>query len=166
MQQPVSSANQAFGVITLDGQQYIERPQIFPYEVTVLSPGQVFTNLRLTMPGIANFLLKGLSRDVTRPGAPTSQDRRFRFRMLNTEGSTWFFSSGLGIFDDRVVDALIFGSAQFPFPLIPPVPVNSNGSLFFEVEDMALSAGIVNYVPYTIYFAFHGSYLIPAVQGS
>lgn len=165
MQQPATAANpQAFGVITLDGQQYIERPQIFPYEVTIFQAGQVYTNLRLTMPGIANFLLKGLTRDVTRPGAPTSQDRRFRFRMLNTEGSTWFFSSGLGIFDDRVVDTLIFGDAQFPFPLVPPVPVNSNGSLFFEVEDMGLAAGIVNYVPYTIYFAFHGSYLIPVTQ--
>jgi hypothetical protein len=169
------SAQNTFGVITLDGIQYIERPQIFPYEVTIFQSGQVITNLRLTMPGHANFLLKGLSRDCTRRGAPASQDRRFRFRMWNTQGSVWFFSGGLGIFDDRVVDTLCFGSGQFPFPLIPPVPVNSSGTLFFEIEDMGLNAlgpqdsfqGVTpqNYVPYTIYFGFHGSYLIP-VQGS
>jgi hypothetical protein len=151
------------GVVTLDGQKYIERLQIIPYEVTVFTPGQVYTNLRLTMPGVANFLLKGLSRDCTRPGAAASQDRRFRFRMLNSQGSTWYFSSGLSIFDDRVVDALCFGSAQFPFPLIPPIPVSSSGSLFLEIEDMGFEQQKdPQYVPYTIYFAFHGSYLIPA----
>jgi hypothetical protein len=145
----------------LDGVEYIERPQIFPAEVTITRAGQVITNLRLTMPGHANFLLKGLSRDVTRPGSPTSQDRRFRFRMLNMEGSTWFFSSGLGIFDDRVVDTLCFGDGQFPFPLVPPIPVQSNGTLFFEVEDMAIGAQDINFLPYTIYFAFHGTYIVP-----
>jgi hypothetical protein len=163
-------AAETFGVVMLDGVSYIERPQIFPYEVTVTSSGQVITNLRLTMPGVANFLLKGLARDCTRPGAPASQDRRFRFRMWNTQGSVWYFSGGLGIFDDRVVDALCFGSGQFPFPLIPPVPINSSGTMFFEIEDMGLDAlgplagagvTVQNYVPYTIYFAFHGSYLIP-----
>ena len=154
-------ATPTIGVITLDGQQYIEHVQIFPYEVTISRPGQVITQLRLTLPGVANFLLKGLTRYVMRPGELVSQERHFRFRMLNMEGSTWYFSSGLGIFDDRVVDSLIFGNAQFPFPLIPPIPVSANGSLFLEVEDMGLTTGIAGYTPYTIYFAFHGSYIIP-----
>lgn len=153
-----SNTSQTFGVITLDGVDYIERPQIFPYEVQITSPGQVITNLRLTMPGIANFLLKGLSRDCIAGGV--SSDRRFRFRMLNSEGSVWFFSSGLGIFNDRVVDPLIFGSAQFPFPIMPPVPVSASSSLFLEFEDMGLPGGSV---PYTICLAFHGAYIIPVV---
>jgi hypothetical protein len=160
---------QTLGVITLDGLQYFERPQIFAYELIVSSPGQVFTNLRLTMPGVANYLLKGLTRDCTAGSTTGSVDRRFRFRLLNTEGATWFFSGGLGIMDDRNVDALCFGSAQFPFPIVPPVPVNSSGSLLFEVEDMGINpvpftTGLpAGYTPYNIHFAFHGSYLIPAV---
>lgn len=153
-----STATNTFGVITLDGVQYIERPQVFPYEVQITQPGQVITNLRLTMPGISNFLLKGLGRDCIANGV--SIDRRFRMRMLNSEGSTWFFSSGLGIFNDRVVDPLIFGSAQFPFPIIPPVPVSASSSLFLEFEDMNLPGGTV---PYLICLAFYGAYIVPVV---
>lgn len=169
--QTFAPARQPFGVITLDGVSYIERPQIFSVQNTITQPFQVFTNQRLTLPGIADFLLKGLTRDIliANPvlGEDKSQDRRFRFRLVNAEGSTWFFSGGLGIFDDRVVDALCFGSGQFPYMLIPPVPVHASGSLIYEVEDIGeFGTGPEpvppNYYPYTIHFAFHGSLLIPA----
>jgi hypothetical protein len=157
-----------YGVITLDGVQYIERPQIFALELPITVPFQVYTNQRLTMPGVADFLLKGLTRDTLVPGPPNvgddqSQDRTFRFRLNNAEGSTWFFSGGLGIFDDRVVDTLCFGLAQFPYPVIPPIPVHANGTLLFEVEDIGVFGKPMDpdYYPYTIYFGFHGSYLTP-----
>ena len=158
------------GVITVDGKQYIERPQIFSLELPITQANQVYTNQRLTLPGIADFLLKGLTRDILSPPGPLgphpdqSRDRRFRFRLVNAEGSTWFFSGGLGIFDDRVVDALCFGSGQFPYMLIPPIPVHASGSLIFEVEDLGIFGNQPVeplYYPYTIHFGFHGSLLIP-----
>lgn len=163
-------APKTFGLITLDGVKYIERPQVFCLELPITQRSQVYTNQRLTLPGTADFLLKGMTRDtlippfMPDPSHPQNQDRRFRFRMLNGEGSTWFFSGGLGVLDDRVIDTLCFGSAQFPYMLIPPIPVHASGSLIFEVEDLGVF-GLSNdpdYYPYTIYFGFHGTYLIPA----
>jgi hypothetical protein len=155
-----------YGVVTLDGTQYIERFQIFVMENTLTAPNQVMTNQRLTMPGIANFLLKGMTRDITIPNAIGSQNRRFRFRILNQEGSTSFFSGGLGMYDDRVFDNIAFGSGQFPYQIIPPIPVSSNGTLIYEIEDAGLQdvAGVPNSFPYTIHFGFIGTYLIPVNQ--
>lgn len=144
-----------YGVVTLDGIQYAERPQVFPLEVNITQPFQVLTNQRLTMPGVANFLLKGLTRMILQNGQSASAAIRFRYRMNNTEGSTWFFSGGLGLINDRVFDQLCFGSGQFPYPLIPPVPIHASGSLVYEIED------VTGIVPYTICMAFHGVYLIP-----
>lgn len=149
-----------YGQVTLDGQNYIERPQLFVADLQISTQKQVFTGLRLTLPGTADFLLKGLSRDITQPGQPDSQDELFRFRLVNAEGTSWFFTGGLGIFDDRVVSTLCFGSGQFPYPLIPPIPIHANGSLIYEVEDMGLRDA--THYPYIIHFGFHGAYLIPA----
>lgn len=162
----VAPAPNEHGVVTLDGLRYMEVPQTFGETVEITSQFQVFTNQRLTLPGVANFLLKGLARDVTGPRHGLippppfgSAQEAFRFKLSNAEGATWFFSSGLGIFDDRVFDTLCFGSGQFPFPLIPPIPVHASGSLVYEVEDMGFRAS-VNY-PYTIHLAFIGAYLLP-----
>lgn len=149
-----------YGQITLDGQNYIERPQLFVADVQIDVPKQVFNSLRLTLPGVADFLMKGLSRDITKPGLPDSQDELFRFRLVNAEGTTWYFTGGLGIFDDRIVSTLCFGSGQFPFPLIPPIPIHANGSLIYEIEDMGLRD--LTHYPYIIHLGFHGAYLIPA----
>jgi hypothetical protein len=157
----------AFGVITVDGQPYIERVQIFTAEVTIGAAKETFTKLQLTMPGIAPFLLKGLTRDAISPASAPDRygDRRFRFNLSNSQGSTWFFSSGLWVFDDRVVDTMCFGNGQFPYPLIPPIPVPANGTLMYEIEDMGLSDPLdqleSDFYPYTLYFGFHGSYLFP-----
>lgn len=164
-----SAAQKPYGVITLDGIDYIERSQVFVADVTVQTAFQVQTNLRLTLPGVANFLLKGLTHDSTVSGFPSSAEEIFRFRLVNSEGTTWFFTGGLGILDDRVISTLCFGSGQFPFPVIPPVPVHATGSLIYEIEDIGLSrVGLTPY-PYTLHLGFHGSYLFPpediATQG-
>ena len=156
-----------YGVVTVDGQKYREIPQIFVQTATVTTPYQVITNQRLTLPGIANFLLKGLSRDFSPGGGGLGTDsaqRVFRFRLYQQEGTSWFFSGGLGVFDDRVFDNLCFGSGQFPFPLIPPVPVHANGTLIYEIEDPGVVPAPIGY-PYTIHFGFHGAYLIPVDEG-
>jgi len=149
-----------YGQITLDGQQYIERPQLFVAEVQVDTPNQQFTGLRLTLPGVADFLLKGLSKDLKIVGQPDATDQFFRFRIVNAEGTTWFFSGGLGILDDSVFSTLCFGSGQFPFPLIPPIPIHANGSLIYEIQDAGFHDA--THYPYVIYLGFHGAYLIPA----
>jgi hypothetical protein len=150
-----------YGQVTIDGIQYIERPQTFVAEHVISVPNQLLTNQRLSLPGVADFLMKGLGRDFTIPNSPISHNRVFRFRIVNSEGTTWFWTGGLGIFDDRVFDSLCFGNAQFPFPLIPPVPVHASGNLVYEIEDIGLlPPGPPDY-PYTLHLAFYGAYLIP-----
>ena len=160
-----SNSGAVYGLITLDGLEYIERHQVFGAEVTITQPGQLITNLRLTLPGVANFLLKGLTRDIVNSGDPflTAEAAEYwRFRLINSEGTTWFHTGGLGITDDRVISNLCFGSGQFPFPLIPPIPVHSNGTLLYEVQDMGFyPTADPSVFPYTICFGFQGSYLFP-----
>ena len=142
-----------YGVVTIDGQQYIERAQVFPQDLAISSNFEILMQQRVTLPGVANFLLKGLTREITVNGA--SSDRRFKFRLGNSDGTTWYFAGGIGSTTDRVIDTCCMGTGQFPFPLIPPIPYSAGANILFEVEDLSGQA------PYTISFAFHGSYLIP-----
>jgi hypothetical protein len=143
-----------YGMIEIDGKQYIERYQCFPLDLTVTSNLQIFTQQRIVLPGVAPFLLKALTRDTIVAGASTV--RRFKFKLGNTDGNVWYSGAGVGGTNDRVVDSLIFGDGRFPFPLIPHIFYGSTASIIFEVEDISSGA------PYTISFGFHGSYLIPA----
>ena len=145
-----------FGVVTIDGQQYIERIQIFPQDVPVNTSGQILTQQRVTLPGVANFLLKGLTRETTVDGISSSS--RFKFRLGNSDGTTWYFAGGIGSVTDRVIDTLCFGTGQFPLPIIPPIPYSASANILFEIEDVSDPA---NFSPYMINLAFHGSYLIP-----
>lgn len=145
-----------YGVIQIDGQNYVERAQIFPFDLNMTRNFQVLNGQRLSLPGVANYLLKGLTREVTINGVP--QTRRFKFRLGNSDGTTWYFSGGIGSNTERVLDTNCFGSAQFPYPLIPPITYSAGANIMFEVEDVSGNT------PYVINFAFHGSYLIP-VQG-
>jgi hypothetical protein len=145
-----------YGVVTIDRQDYIERAQVFPLDLTINQNFQILMQQKVALPGVANFLLKGLTREVTVNGA--SDSRRFKFRLGNSDGTTWYFAGGIGSTTDRVIDTCCFGTGQFPFPLIPPIPYSAGASILFEVEDLSGAA------PYTISFAFHGSYLIPVAS--
>ena len=152
-----------YGVIEIDGQQYIERAQIFPQDVPITTNFQVVQG-RVTLPGVANFTLKGLTRDIT---AAVTAVRRFKFRLGNSDGQTWYVSGGIGSTTDRVVDTLIFGNGSFPYPVIPPIIYSAGANINFEIED--ISGLVTTDGTYTINLAFHGSYLIPvgtAPQGS
>lgn len=145
-----------YGVVTIDNQQYIERAQIFPADINITVNYQVLTQQRVTLPGVANFLLKGLTRETTINGI--SQPIRFKFRLGNSDGTTWYVAGGLGATSDRVVDTLIFGTGQFPYAVIPPIPYSAGANIMFEIEDLSGNA------PYVINLAFHGSYLIPVAS--
>jgi hypothetical protein len=151
-----------FGIITIDNQQYIERVQIFPQDVQVTSDFLILTQQRVTLPGVANFLLKGLTRETTTAGLSTSN--RFKFRLGNSDGTTWYFAGGIGATTDRVVDTCCMGTGQFPFPIIPPIPYSAGASVLYEIEDLG-GSNIATNGPYTINLAFHGSYLIPVSSG-
>ena len=142
-----------FGEVTIDGQKYVERAQIFPANVDITTNGQILVQQRVTLPGVANFLLKGLTREVTVTG--TSSDRRFKFRLGNSDGTTWYIAGGIGAASDRAVDTLCFGTGQFPYTVVPAIVYSAGANIQFEIEDIS------NAAPYTINLAFHGAYLIP-----
>ena len=142
-----------YGVININGVNYVERSQEFPLEVAVTVNSQVITGA-LTINGVANFWLKALKRDILNAGANVS--RRFKFRLGNSDGSTWYSAAGIGGSTNRVIDTLYFGNGQFPKVLTPPIFYSSSGSILWEVEDVSAAA------PYTIFFSFEGSFLMPA----
>jgi hypothetical protein len=139
--------------VTINGKSYIERPQFFPLDVAVVTAGVYLQNQRLNLPGLAPFRLKALTREVTTGGV--SSANRFKFKMGNTEGGVWYCGAGIGGVNDLVVDTLIFGNGQFPFPVIPSIIYESNASIMFEIQDISLT------VPYTISLCFEGTYLFP-----
>lgn len=142
----------AYGTVNIGGRTFIEREQSFPLEVAVTVNLSV-QKVTLVMPGTADFWLKALTRETIVNGA--SAARRFKYRLGNSDGSTWYQSGGAGGSTDRVIDTLLFGSGQFPFVVNPYIYYSSSGSIPMEIEDIS------NNQPYTIYFSFRGSYLIP-----
>jgi hypothetical protein len=142
----------AYGTVQINGRNYIEREQTFPLEVPVTVNLGV-QKITLALPGTAEFWLKSLTRETVVAGA--SAARRFKFRLGNSDGNTWYQSGGNGGTTDRVIDTLLFGSGQFPFVLNPYIYYAASGSINMEIEDVS------NNQPYTIFFAFRGSYLLP-----
>lgn len=143
-------------IVQIDGQKYIERPQIFPLEQAVTVNGQIIANQQLTLPGVAYFWLKMLTRETIVAGAAAA--RRFRFKWGTTDGGVYYSSGGTGGLTSRVLDTLCFGDARFPFVVTPFVLYQPTAGITWEVEDVS------NNVPYTIFFAFHGSFLIPLAR--
>ena len=142
-----------FGTISINGKNYVERLQVFPFEVNITQNGQILTQQRVVLPGVADFLLKGLTRQTIVAG--TASGRAFKFKLGNTDGAVWYMAGGLGGTTDRVLDTLIFGNGQFPYPVIPGIFYSASSSILYEIEDVSQNQ------PYTIYGAFHGSYLLP-----
>jgi hypothetical protein len=142
----------SYGTVQIGGKTYIEREQTFPLIVPV-TVNLSIQRIVVALPGTADFWLKTLTRETVVAGA--SAARRFAFRLGNSDGSTWYQSGGNGGNTDRVIDTLLFGSGQFPFVLNPYIYYSANASIQCEIEDIS------NNQPYTIYFAFRGSYLIP-----
>lgn len=142
----------AYGTVNIGGKTFIEREQNFPLEVTV-GVNLSVTKVSLILPGTADFWLKCLMRKTVVAGATAA--RLFKFRLGNSDGGTWYSCGGAGGMTDRVLDPLMFGDGQFPFVLNPFIYYGASASINMEIEDVS------NNEPYTIYFDFRGSYLIP-----
>ncbi len=142
----------AYGTVQIGGKTYIEREQTFPLEVSV-TVNLSTQRISLVLPGTADFWLKSLTRETVVSGA--SAARRFKYRLGNSDGSTWYQSGGAGGTTDNVIDTLLFGNGQFPFVLNPYIYYGASSSIQMIIEDIS------NNQPYTIYFGFRGSYLIP-----
>lgn len=144
-----------FGMIEINGKRYIERQQTFQATVSVTSSGQLLLNQSLVLPGVADFLLKARVRSVVNSSG-TQVYNLFRYREGNSDGAVWYMSAGTGSTNDRVLDPLCFGTGQFPFPVVPGIFFSKSASIMYDIEDVSQT------VPYTIYIAWIGSYLIPA----
>jgi hypothetical protein len=148
-----SAANPMYGVVSIDGKQYLERWQVMPFELSVTVGLSSTGPIKVPLPGVYDFRLKGLTRAVLAAGALVS--RPFRCRIGNTDGAIWYSQGGLGGATDKVLDSNMFGNGQFPYPIIPALYYGKNASIMLDIDDLS------NSVPYTIVFAFHGAYLIP-----
>lgn len=147
---------QSYGTVNIGGKTYIEREQTFPLVVPMtVSSGAVKGSLQL--PGVADFWLKTLTRKTLVSGVDTA--KTFSFRLGNSDGSTWYQAGGTGGTTDEVLDSLLFGDGRFPFVLTPYIYYSASASLLYNITDLTAAA---TGTPYSIYFAFRGSYLIPA----
>ena len=148
-----------YGVVEIDGNQYLERWQIIPFQFNITVDNQV-ASPRIPLPGVYDFRLKGLTRDILAGTPPVSNLANFRFscRIGNTDGDVRYSQGGLGSTTDQVLDTLMFGTGQFPYPVIPPIFYGKNAAIMLDLTDLT---GNATAAPYTIIMAFHGAYLIP-----
>lgn len=147
-------------MVQIGGQNFTERWQILPFEQRITANAQVLNPINIPLPGSYAFLLKAMTRStvITASGVDATTTTRFKARIGNTDGGTWYSQAGRGGNTDRVLDSLMFGDAAFPYVVIPSLFYSPNSSIIMEIEDVSL---IATATPYTIYFAFHGAYLIP-----
>lgn len=141
-----------YGMIEIDGVKYIERVNDFTRIITVTGTTPI-TSERVNLRGVGHFLLKGIGRETIASGVIAA--RRFLFKLGNSDGMTFYSTAGVQTDNDRVIDTLYFGNAQFPRLFTPPIFFTQNGSMILEIESIATAH------PYDLYLAFYGSYLIP-----
>ncbi len=124
----------------------VETFRIYVFDI-VLTANQVQDNQRVTIDGSAVFRLKALSG--TQTGA-------YRVRLRHASGE-YMSSGGIGSSNDKVNNANIIGTAQFPFPMSPPSEYGASGHILIDLEDLS-SAGN------TIQIAFIGSNVYPSKE--
>lgn len=142
----------SYGLVEIDGIQYVERPYDFTKAVTVADTTPILSQ-RVALRSTGHFLLKGIGRETVATGV--SAARRFLFKMGNSDGGVTYSSGGVNTDSDRVVDTLYFGNAQFPRLFTPAIWFSQNSQITMEIESIAAAH------PYTLYLAFYGSLLIP-----
>jgi len=147
-----------YGVVEINGQQYLERWQIIPFQQLFNVNNQTI-QANVSLPGIYDFRLKGLTRDILNASNVSDLvNYRFSCRIGNTDGDIRYAQGGVGSTTDLVLDTLMFGTGQFPYPVVPPIFYGKNASIILQLQDLTGNAAAANY---TVKFAFHGSYLIP-----
>lgn len=146
------------GVFQIAGNNYIEKVQIFPIWLQNIASNALLLNQQVATPGNYMFRLKALTRLTVVGGVPTV--RPFLFRLGGTSDTSWFTGGAVplntsGVQTDRILDSNMFGTGQFPFPLIPDILFPAGSNITFEVQDIS------NNGPYDLHLAFHGTYLVP-----
>ena len=133
-----------YGRLNIGGKNYIERFWTYT-NITTLTANQT-VNAKIVMDGEADFLWKLNTR---------SSDGAFRIRFGISDSGIWFSSAGVvqGGGNDRVLDSLIFGNGQFPFPVVPHIWIPRSGSLIMDLQDISGNTNVIE-------FAFHGSKLV------
>lgn len=148
----------SYGTVQIGNKTYIERYQEFPLVVPITVNSQKYRT-PIVLPGTADFWLKAIKRTVLAGTPPVpSSSYPFSFRLGNSDGSTWYSSGGAGGTTDEVIDSLLFGTAQFPKVLNPYIYYGASSNILINITDLTANATAA---PYTIYFSFEGSYLIP-----
>jgi hypothetical protein len=146
-----------YGVIEFGGRKYIERYRDIPQEITVSVALGLQNNITLVPSGTYPFLLKLLTMKTVEDGATV--EHLFKYRLGNSDGGVYYIgndtATGTGGVQTRVLSTLTFGDAQSPYALIPPIFFDRNGAMLIEIEDVS------NVVPYTAFFGYKGSFLIP-----
>lgn len=122
----------------------VEIPFQYVFDI-VLTSGQTVNSVGVTTLGEADFVWKMTS------GTQTGAYRiRFGFG-----GGGYMSSGGQGATNDKVNNANIIGTAQFPMPIFPYVVVPKSGKILFDLEDLSIAGN-------TIQIAFIGSFLYPS----
>ena len=155
------------GVFTINGTQYIEKVQIFPIWQKDITSNQLLLNQQVATPGNYMFRLKALTRltvvyagGSSGNGVGTPTVRPFLFRLGGTSDTSWYTGGAVplntsGVQTDRVLDSNMFGTGQFPFPIIPDILFPAGSNITYEVQDVSNNGN------YDLHLAFHGTYLVP-----
>ena len=154
-----SNTQPMYGMVSINGQNFIERWQVIPFQIAVTVSGQLI-NQSCPLPGVYDFRLKGLTRATTinTAGVISLSALPFLFQLGNSDGDINYSQGGLGSTTDLVLDSLVFGNGQFPYAVIPPIYYGKNAAIKVKIQDITNNATVA---PFNIIFAFHGSYLIP-----
>lgn len=151
----------SYGTIDLpDGngtvRTYLEKFYIYSAIFTVTANG--FLQPRVVLQGDGGFLLKYLMVNYSLTGAAPNY---FRMRLGNSDGSQWYSSAGVvagGGGNDRVHSTSLLGNGQFPFPVLPYILYQPNGTINLDVQDVSGQSN-------TIELAFAGSKLYDIGNG-
>lgn len=140
----------SYGLIELEGKQYLEKFHVIPAVFTVAAGATVvLANQRVVMQGDADFLLK----DIRAFTADALGLHSFDVRLGNSDG-TWYSQTGVGLTNDRVLGELFVGDAQFPGLIIPYARFSRTGAITLDLGNLSASENVIR-------FAFAGSLIFP-----
>ena len=145
------------GLVAIDGQNFIPEVQVYTSQQSITSNGQLLY-ARVTLYPQNPFLLKAITRVVLNSTGTGTADRRFKFRLGNSDGNVYYIQAGVGdTTGDRILDTNIFGnSGAFPYVFSTPIYFCPGNAILYEIEDVS------NNAPYQVALGFHGEVLIAA----
>lgn len=119
---------------------------VYTYDV-VLTASQILVAQSVVIHGDADFVWKAIA-------GVQSGNYRIRF---GYGSSSYLSAGGAGATNDRVRNANIVGTAQFPFPVIPHIVIPRAGNILFDIEDLSVASN-------TVQIAFIGAKRYPSAR--